>query len=71
MHLCNFTLTWELEFPNVRITIQKVGERLTEGEMSALVHQLFATEEPYSCPHGRPTVVKISIDELNKKIGRS
>jgi DNA mismatch repair protein MutL len=49
----------------------KAGERLTEGEMSALVHQLFATEEPYSCPHGRPTVVKISIDELNKKFGRS
>jgi DNA mismatch repair protein MutL len=48
----------------------KAGERLTQEEMSTLLHQLFATEEPYSCPHGRPTVVKISIDELNKKFGR-
>jgi len=48
----------------------KAGERLTQEEMSTLLRQLFATEEPYSCPHGRPTVVKISIDELNKKFGR-
>lgn len=48
----------------------KAGERLTQEEMSSLIHQLFVTEEPYSCPHGRPTVVKISIDELNKKFGR-
>jgi len=48
----------------------KAGERLTLEEMSTLLHQLFATEEPYSCPHGRPTVVKISIEELNKKFGR-
>ncbi|KPL03510.1 MAG: hypothetical protein AMJ73_06630 [candidate division Zixibacteria bacterium SM1_73] len=48
----------------------KAGERLTQEEMSSLIHQLFATEEPYSCPHGRPTVVKISMDELNKKFGR-
>ncbi len=48
----------------------KAGDRLTQEEMNSLIHQLFATEEPYSCPHGRPTVVKISIDELNKKFGR-
>jgi DNA mismatch repair protein MutL len=48
----------------------KSGDKLTQEEMSTLLHQLFATEEPYSCPHGRPTVVKISIDELNKKFGR-
>ena len=48
----------------------KSGDQLTQEEMSTLLHQLFATEEPYSCPHGRPTVVKISIEELNKKFGR-
>jgi DNA mismatch repair protein MutL len=48
----------------------KAGDRLTQEEMSSLIRQLFTTEEPYSCPHGRPTVVKISIDELNKKFGR-
>jgi DNA mismatch repair protein MutL len=49
----------------------KAGDRLTQEEMNSLTRQLFTTEEPYSCPHGRPTVVKISIDELNKKFGRS
>jgi DNA mismatch repair protein MutL len=49
----------------------KAGERLTQEEMQNLVHQLFTTEEPYSCPHGRPTVIKLSLEELNKKFGRS
>ncbi len=49
----------------------KAGDRLTHEEMHSLSRQLFRTEEPYSCPHGRPTVVKISIDELSKKFGRS
>jgi DNA mismatch repair protein MutL len=49
----------------------KAGERLNQEEMDNLVRQLFATEEPYSCPHGRPTVIKLSLDELNKKFGRS
>jgi len=49
----------------------KAGERLTPEEMQALVRQLFATREPYSCPHGRPTVIKLSLEELNKKFGRS
>jgi DNA mismatch repair protein MutL len=25
---------------------------------------------PYTCPHGRPTVIKISLDDLEKKFGR-
>jgi DNA mismatch repair protein MutL len=49
----------------------KAGERLTGEEMQRLVRQLFATDEPYSCPHGRPTVIKLSLEELNKKFGRN
>jgi DNA mismatch repair protein MutL len=49
----------------------KAGDRLNQEEMDNLVRQLFATEEPYSCPHGRPTIIKLSLDELNKKFGRS
>jgi DNA mismatch repair protein MutL len=49
----------------------KAGERLSKEEMKHLVQQLFLTEEPYSCPHGRPTVVKFPLAELNKKFGRS
>ncbi|MGB2803368.1 MAG: DNA mismatch repair endonuclease MutL [Candidatus Zixiibacteriota bacterium] len=49
----------------------KAGERLNTEEMQGLVKQLFTTDEPYSCPHGRPTVIKLSLEELNKKFGRS
>ena len=49
----------------------KAGERLNMGEMQGLVKQLFSTDEPYSCPHGRPTVIKLSLEELSKKFGRS
>jgi DNA mismatch repair protein MutL len=48
----------------------KFGDSLSQIEMMALIDQLFATEMPYVCPHGRPIVVKISVDELDKKFGR-
>ncbi len=49
----------------------KAGERLTQEEMQGLVRGLFSTQEPYSCPHGRPTVIKLPLGELNKRFGRS
>ncbi len=49
----------------------KAGERLNSEEMQGLVRQLFAAHEPYSCPHGRPTIIKLSLEELNKKFGRT
>lgn len=49
----------------------KAGDRLSEQEMRMLVDQLFATSMPYVCPHGRPIVVKISLDELDKRFGRT
>jgi DNA mismatch repair protein MutL len=49
----------------------KAGDRLTLEEMRALVDQLFATELPYSCPHGRPTFMRMTTDELDKRFGRT
>jgi DNA mismatch repair protein MutL len=49
----------------------KAGERLNMEEMRCLAKQLFSTDEPYSCPHGRPTVIRLSLEELNKKFGRT
>ncbi len=49
----------------------KTGDRLKEEEMRALVDQLFATELPYSCPHGRPTFMRMTIAELDKRFGRT
>ena len=48
----------------------KSGERLTHTEMQSLVDQLFATTTPYFCPHGRPIIVTISLQELDKKFKR-
>jgi DNA mismatch repair protein MutL len=52
-------------------TAIKAGERLREDEMRALVDQLFATELPYACPHGRPTLMRITTAELDKRFGRT
>ncbi len=49
----------------------KAGDRLTEKEMRLLIDQLFAASMPYVCPHGHPTVVKISLDEFDRRFGRS
>jgi DNA mismatch repair protein MutL len=49
----------------------KAGDLLNEGEMAALFDQLFATRNPYTCPHGRPTVVRIPKAELDRKFGRA
>ena len=48
----------------------KAGERLTQEEMNSLVNMLFATSSPYTCPHGRPTIIRMSMEELARKFGR-
>jgi DNA mismatch repair protein MutL len=48
----------------------KAGDPLSEPEMRSLIDQLFATKMPYVCPHGRPVVLRISIDELDRRFGR-
>ena len=48
----------------------KSGDRLTLQEMAFLIDQLFATKEPYFCPHGRPIVVNLTLEELDRRFGR-
>jgi DNA mismatch repair protein MutL len=49
----------------------KAGERLTEMEMRSLIDQLFATSMPYVCPHGRPVLIKVSLNELDRRFFRT
>ncbi|HOM65624.1 MAG TPA: DNA mismatch repair endonuclease MutL [Ignavibacteriales bacterium] len=51
-------------------TAIKTGQRLTENEMRYLVDELFSSTMPYVCPHGRPIIIKIALDEFDKKFGR-
>lgn len=48
----------------------KAGDPLTEEEMRVLVDRLFATENPFYCPHGRPIIINLSIEELDKRFER-
>ncbi|MDQ3194545.1 MAG: DNA mismatch repair endonuclease MutL [Bacteroidota bacterium] len=49
----------------------KTGDRLSYGEMVGLIDNLFASQMPYVCPHGRPTVIRITTDELDKRFSRT
>jgi len=49
----------------------KAGQRLSEAEMEDLFDQLFATELPHHDVHGRPTIVRLSKGELERRFGRS
>ena len=46
------------------------GDRLGSEEVVSLVLKLFAMNNPYCCPHGRPTFIKISLEELDARFGR-
>lgn len=52
-------------------TAIKAGDRLDERAMRLLIDQLFATSMPYVCPHGRPIVIKISLNEFDRRFGRT
>lgn len=48
----------------------KANDRLSMPELNALLEELFACEMPYCCPHGRPTLIQMSLNELERKFGR-
>ncbi|MBW2975136.1 DNA mismatch repair endonuclease MutL [Candidatus Woesearchaeota archaeon] len=48
----------------------KAGKELTKPEMEQLLDDLEKTKIPYSCPHGRPTIINLSIADLEKKFKR-
>ena len=43
---------------------------LTQAQVEDLMRQLLECENPYNCPHGRPTIIKISRADLEKKFSR-
>lgn len=48
----------------------KANDTLREPELAKLIEDLLACELPYCCPHGRPTMIQVSYQELEKKFGR-
>ncbi|MCI9531357.1 MAG: DNA mismatch repair endonuclease MutL [Lachnospiraceae bacterium] len=48
----------------------KGNQRLSRQETEALIGELLSLENPYHCPHGRPTIISMSKRELEKKFKR-
>ncbi len=65
---------WRLGEPVVAKTVcrhaVKANDPLAGPELEALVADLRQCRMPYTCPHGRPTLIEMSFRELEKKFGR-
>jgi DNA mismatch repair protein MutL len=48
----------------------KANDPLRYPEVEKLIRDLLDCDLPYCCPHGRPTMIQISLTELEKKFGR-
>lgn len=48
----------------------KGNMRLSRREMEALIEELLTLDNPYHCPHGRPTIISMSKQEIEKKFKR-
>jgi DNA mismatch repair protein MutL len=48
----------------------KANNVLSDLEMNKLINDLRYIEEPFTCPHGRPTIIKITLNELEKRFKR-
>ncbi|MCR5294405.1 MAG: DNA mismatch repair endonuclease MutL [Lachnospiraceae bacterium] len=48
----------------------KGGDRLSLPEAKALIDELFSCDDPYHCPHGRPTIITLTERDLEKRFRR-
>ena len=48
----------------------KGSQRLSTAEAGALIEELLHLENPYNCPHGRPTIISMTRQEIEKKFKR-
>jgi DNA mismatch repair protein MutL len=48
----------------------KVNHPLDPAEQRALLADLAAADDPYRCPHGRPIVLRLGQDEMERRLGR-
>jgi DNA mismatch repair protein MutL len=48
----------------------KINHRLSRQEQQALLEDLVMTDNPYRCPHGRPIILRLSQEEMERRLGR-
>ncbi len=49
----------------------RAGQALTSDEMRELIRQLEQVTVPQTCPHGRPTMIRLSSEQLKREFGRT
>ena len=49
----------------------KGNTRITINDMESIINQLRECNNPFNCPHGRPTIIHFTIYELEKMFKRS
>jgi len=49
----------------------RAGQTLTDDEMRELLRQLEQVTSPRACPHGRPTMIQLSSEQLKREFGRT
>ncbi len=48
----------------------KAGDHMNDEEIRALLDRLFSSRMPFSCPHGRPTMIRLSWEEIERRFMR-
>lgn len=48
----------------------KANDALSKDEMKSLINELRYIDDPFTCPHGRPTIIKFTLNDLEKKFKR-
>ena len=48
----------------------KGHDKISEREALELIEELMEADNPYNCPHGRPTLIAMTKYEIEKKFGR-
>lgn len=66
--------TWEIKYNSIAKlackSAVKANDSLSDIEMKTLVEDLRFIEDPFTCPHGRPTIMKFTLNELEKRFKR-
>ena len=62
-------ITWRIATMACKAAV-KGGEKLSLSEVRTLITDLLKADHPYTCPHGRPTMIHFSRYELEKKFKR-
>jgi DNA mismatch repair protein MutL len=77
--LVEMTQVWERSGPTQRERAAamiackaavKAGQRLESSAQQALIRSLATAQNPFACPHGRPIMIAIDQEELEKRFGR-